>query len=227
MNAICFFAALALVAGVTGARQAAAMSYGLASHANGSTAVVAQGRIHRNEAMRLLSFLQASGVGTVPRTLVISSAGGELVGALALGQTLRRLGIRTVVGSIGHDEYGRATVSAGRCHSACVFVLMGGVARSVLPGSLVGVHAPQPVFVSGGRAYIPDEGTTRYLVPRTAPMLRLYARQMGVSPRLVDVAHVVPHTTVRALSSSELARYSVGTRRRKARARPSLASGMR
>ena len=32
-------------------------------------------------------------------------------------------------------------------------VLMGGTARSVVPGSFVGVHLPQPVMVVGSRAY--------------------------------------------------------------------------
>src|SRR3954470_10214329 len=85
---------------------AQAMTYGLAALSNGSTALVAEGRIHRGEATRLLSVLQ-QGRG-MPSTLVISSPGGELVGALALGETLRRLGIQTVVGSITADVYGNA-----------------------------------------------------------------------------------------------------------------------
>jgi hypothetical protein len=208
-NLVPFAFAAALVTGT----EAHAMSYGLTSFQNGTAAIVAEGRIQRNEAVRLLSFLQGSGAGAVPRTLIISSPGGELAGALVLGQTLRQLGIRTIVGSVAPDGYGRATVAPGRCHSACVFVLMGGTARSVVPGSLVGVHSPQPVFVAGGRAYVPDSATTRDLVQRTAPVLRLYARRMGVSPTVVDVANGVPHTSVRALSSSELARYSVTTAR--------------
>ena len=75
-----------------------------------------------------------------------------------------------------------------------------------------------PVMVVGGRAYVPDDATARYLAQRTGPALRLYARQMGVSPSLVDVANDVPHTTVRNLSSSELARYSLVTQRRSPRA---------
>jgi hypothetical protein len=136
------------------------------------------------------------------------------VGALALGETLRRFGIRTLVGSITADVYGNASIGPGRCHSACVFVLMGGTARSVVPGSLVGVHSPQAVMVVGGRAYLPDSSTTRYVVQRTAPLLRLYARQMGVSPSVVDLANGVPHSTVHNLSSSELTRYSLVTERR-------------
>jgi hypothetical protein len=184
-----------------------AMSYGLAAFQNGRTAIVAEGRIQRDEAPRLLAFLQAAGIGSLPRTLVISSPGGELLGAVMLGQTLRQLGIRTVVGSIAAAANGQAGLG----------VLMGGTTRSVVPGSLVGVHSPQPVMVVGGRAYVPDRAATRYLVQRTGPALRLYARQMGVSPSLIDVAHGVPHTNVHNLSSSELARYSLVTQRRNTR----------
>src|SRR3954467_9875878 len=139
---------LAFVFALIGASHAQALSYGVAALPNGSTALVAEGRIHRNEAARLLTSVQRAAAvsGSIPRTLVISSPGGELVGALALGEALRQLGVRTVVGSIASDGYGQATLSPGRCHSACVFVLMGGAARSVVPGSLVGVHSPQPVM---------------------------------------------------------------------------------
>src|SRR5215204_6708830 len=124
-------ASLALLCSLLSAGHAQGMSYGLAAFADGSTALVAQGRIHRNEAGRLLSFLQHGAGPGIPRTLVLSSPGGELVGALALGATLRQLGVRTVVGSIAGDGYGQATLGAGQCHSACVFVLMGGTARAV------------------------------------------------------------------------------------------------
>src|SRR5215218_7676181 len=206
---------LAFVCTLMIAGHAEGLSYGVAALPNGSTALVAEGRIHRNEPERLLSFVQrAAAANAVPSTLIISSPGGESVGALALGETLRQLGVRTVVGSIASDGYGQATLSPGRCHSACVLVLMGGAARSVVPGSLVGVHSPQPVMVVGGRAYVPDSFITRYVVQRTAPLLRLYARQMGVSPSVVDLANGVPHSTVHNLSSSELTRYSLVTERR-------------
>jgi hypothetical protein len=211
------FACSLMVAG-----HAQAMSYGLVGLRGAGTALVAEGRIYRNEAARLQAFVeQMSAVREIPRTLVISSPGGELVGALALGETLRQLGVRTVVGAISADAQGQATLGAGRCHSACVFVLMGGTSRSVIPGSLVGVHSPQPVMLVGGRPYLPDSATTRHIVQQTAPALRLYAHQMGVSPSLIDVANDVPHTLVRNLSSSELTRYSLITPGKSRKAVPS------
>jgi hypothetical protein len=66
-------------------------------------------------------------------------------------------------------------------------------------------------MVSGGRTYMLDDATTRYMVQGTQPALRTYARQMGVSPALIDAAHRVPHTSIRTLSPSELARYGLVT----------------
>jgi hypothetical protein len=47
---------VAFVSALITSADAHAMGYGLASFQNGRTALVAQGRIHRNEAARLLSF---------------------------------------------------------------------------------------------------------------------------------------------------------------------------
>ena len=190
---------------------ATAMSYGAISLQDGSTAIVAQGRIQGNETERLLSFLQATSNGSVPRTLILSSPGGNMVSALHLGQTVRRLGLRTSVGAIRIDSFGQPVLTSGLCGSACVLVLMAGVGRTVPPGSLIGVHSPQVSVVSGGRSYIVDPATSQYVIQATEPVLRSYARQMGVSPSLIRVAHGVPHHGVRVLTRSELNRYGLVT----------------
>jgi hypothetical protein len=191
---------------------AQAMSYGLVPFQDGSTAIVARGAIDGNESARLLSFLEeASSSGRAPRTLVISSPGGNMVSALRLGLTLRQLGIRMVVGSIAQDAFGQRSLGAGQCHSACVLVLMAGVDRVVIPGSRVGVHSPQVLLVTEGRAYRVDGALTRMMVQGTEPVLRSYARHMGVSPAVIDVAHRVPNNGIRTLSSSELAHYGLVT----------------
>jgi hypothetical protein len=189
-----------------------AMSYGLLPFQDGSSAIVAQGQIGGDEAVRFLAAMQvAQERGAMPRMLIISSPGGNLGSALKLGQALRQLRMRTVVGSVAQDESGQRALTAGGCHSACVMVLMAGVDRSVLPGSRVGVHSPQVVVVAGGQGYSLDETTTRYVVQRSEPVLRSYARAMGVSPAVIDVAHGVPHTSIRTLTSSELARFRLVT----------------
>jgi hypothetical protein len=145
MRKLISFAALLLIASWGDAR---AMSYSVISLQDGSTAVVAQGRIQGNETERLLSFLQATSSGSLPRTLILSSPGGDMVSALRLGATVRQLGLRTSVGAIGLDASGRPVLTSGLCGSACVLVLMAGVGRTVTPGSLIGVHSPQVSLVS-------------------------------------------------------------------------------
>ncbi len=191
-----------------------AMTYGLVPFQDGSAAVVARGQIEGNEAARLLSIVQgARARGVMPHTLVISSPGGNLDSALHLGQMLRQLGMQTAVGSIVQGSYGQRAITAGGCHSACVMVLMGGVGRSVLPGSQVGVHSPRTHVVVQGRQYVLDDASSRRLAE---PAMRSYARRMGVSQALIDAANAVPHTSIRTLTPAEMARYGLVTSGRRA-----------
>lgn len=194
---------------LVGGGHAQAMNYTVMPFLDGTTGIVAHGRIEGNESARFLSALQ--GAGGTPRTMVISSPGGDMMSAIALGQTVRQVGIQTVVGSLGRTAYGQSAFGPGNCASACVLVLMAGVQRAIMPGSRVGVHAPSVVMVSGGRTYALDDATTRYMVQGTEPTLRSYARQMGVSPGLIDVAHRTPSSTIRTLSPGELSRYGLVT----------------
>jgi hypothetical protein len=208
MRKLISYVALFIIANCSGA---AAMSYGLVSLHDGSTAVVAQGRIEGNEASRLLAFMQANAAGGLPRTLYLSSPGGNMGSALHLGATVRQLGLRTSVGRIAVNSAGQPVITSGVCGSACVYVLMGGVSRTMRPGSLIGVHSPEFALVSGERRYVVDPVTSRYLIQRTEPVLRSYARHMGVSPTLISVAHGVPHHGARVLTPSEINRYGLVT----------------
>jgi hypothetical protein len=200
------------VCSVLFAGSANAMRYGLVPLPDGSVAVVTQGPIAGHESARLLSVLEkATANGRTPRMLVLSSPGGELVSAVEMGLVLRQLGLPTTVGSLSRDGRGRLAITAGECHSACVLVLMAGVERSAMPGSRIGVHSPQVLMLSRGRAFMLSGAITHHIVGRTEPLLRSYARQMGVSPAVIDLGHRVPPTRIRTLSSSELTRYRLVT----------------
>lgn len=195
------------IASLTVPQSAGAMNYALIPYQSGA-ALLAQGAIGSGEAAKFLNAVeQARAAGVMPNTVIISSPGGNLGGAVNFGFVVRQLGMRTVVGSLGRDPSGQLLLAPGGCHSACVMALMAGVQRSVTPGSRVSVHSPQAVFVSGGQAYNLDPESNRYLVERSAPALRAYARVMGVSPAVIDLANRVPSTTARRLSSAELASF--------------------
>jgi hypothetical protein len=208
MRKLFYFASLLTVMGCS---EASAMAYGLISMPDGSTAVIARGFIQRNETARLLSFLRLASASGMPRTLIISSPGGNLVSAVHLGETVRRLGLQTSVGYVTVNSSGERVLTSGLCGSACVFVLMGGVRREIRPGSVVGVHSPQLSVVSGGRRYNVDPATSQQAVRASEPILRSYARHMGVSPSVISVAHAVPHHSARVLTRSELNRYGLVT----------------
>lgn len=196
---------------IAGCGHATAMSYRLIALPDGGNAVVAQGLIEGNETARLLSFLQGASGGSMPRTLILSSPGGNMVSGLQLGQTVRRLGLRTSVGTVAVKSSGQQVLTSGLCGSACVFVLMGGVGRTMTPGSRIGVHSPQVRVSAAGRSYVLDPVTSRYVIRATEPVLRSYARHMGVNPSLIGVAHGVPHHGARILSASEINRYGLVT----------------
>jgi hypothetical protein len=80
------------------------------------------------------AFLKSSGV-TAPATVYLSSAGGDLMAGLALGRAIRAAGFGT---EVGIPAPGRIEPAA--CDSACTFVFLGGVTRTVSPGSFFGVH---------------------------------------------------------------------------------------
>jgi hypothetical protein len=203
---------LAFLAALAAAGSVHAMSYGLLPLADGSSAIVARGVIGVNETAR---FVTAMGVaqahGAMPRTLIISSGGGSLKNALEVGRVVRQLRMHAVVASVAQDADGQRSLTPGECHSACVMVLMGGFQRTVLPGSRVSVHSPQLVLVADGRGYTVDDKTNRAIVRRVEPALRSYARAMGVSPAVIDVAHGVPHSSARTLNPSELVRFGLVT----------------
>jgi hypothetical protein len=201
----------------TGAAQA--MSYGLVAVGDGRcagqcpSAIVASGKIEGDESERLLAFLQSLDPNsTLPRNFIVSSPGGDMVGAVDLGLKLRRLGVRTVVGSVAPNPYGgEAVLMPGVCGSACVFVLMAGTNRVVVPGSQVAVHAPQVVLVGQGRSLVLGGPVSQMLIQGTEPVLRSYARQMGVDPAVIRLAHRVPNEARLTLTSTELSRYRLVT----------------
>jgi hypothetical protein len=206
MRTLVYLAALSSLVLASGA---SAMTYTLVPFQDGSATIVARGKIEGNEVGRLVSLVQqAQARGVMPRTLMISSPGGNLASALHLGQALRQLGLQTTVGSVTHDAYGQRALTSGSCHSACVMVLMGGVGRSVLPGSQVGVHSPRTHVMVQGQHYVLDDASSRRLAD---PAMRSYTRRMGVSPALIDAANAVPHTSIRTLTPAEMARFGLVT----------------
>jgi hypothetical protein len=137
------------------------------------------------------AFRQAAAKLGSPPVVRIDSGGGNLVGALRLGQAFR-------------DAGATVTVAKGaRCVSACVYAFLGGVARRVANGGRVGIHRFYPADDSDGGDF------PAVLVRRATETLTEYVAQMGADPDLIRLALEVSPPAVRFLTANELRRYRV------------------
>ena len=131
-------------------------------------------------------------------TVVLDSDGGSVLGAIALGREIRRLALTTTVGRAidiagTEHEVARAVLSPqAECGSMCVFVLLGGVHRSVPPEARVLVHQ---IWLGDRRE---DPTAANYsaedlvLVQRDIGRLAQYTADMGASIDLLDLALRIP-----------------------------------
>ncbi len=150
------------------------------------TVVVANGLIARDSHQLFQQTTRGLPAGT---TVELNSSGGDLLGALRLGEAIRQASHHTRIASreegpgMGDLLKSFGLGSAGpdtrkkmgqECLSACVFAFMGGSRRLIDPESRVGFQAIQ----TGG-----DE---RLKNARQA--LTKYVDQMGVDRRILDLA---------------------------------------
>jgi hypothetical protein len=204
---------------VVASAPASAMGYALVRFDDGRCsrscpqAIFAAGTIELDEPRRLLAFAESVAArGSIPANLILHSPGGNLAGALALGQGVRRLGMRTIVATLAPAGPARGALRPGRCASACVFVLMGGRSRVVPNGSRVLVHSPRRVGAGGQRDIVGSGTIDRIARPESiAPALEGYARAMGVDPALIGLSYTVPNSSARELTRAEIVRFRLAT----------------
>jgi ATP-dependent protease ClpP protease subunit len=124
----------------------------------------------------------------------VDSQGGELFATLEIGRIMRAEGASISVGP------------GAACISACVFLLMGAIERTISGDARVGIHRPslQAPQEGGPRQASEDE-----IVAAMFEQLVLYAQQMNVPRTIIDALMVVPPDRVEPLSASELATYGI------------------
>jgi hypothetical protein len=143
-------------------------------------------------------------------TLVLDSDGGSVLGALALGRTVRRLGMMTAVGRTVDlppvNGERRAQIAPNAyCESMCAFVLLAGVERHVPVEARVLVHQ---IWLGDRR----DDPTAAHysaedlvLVQRDIGRLAQYTVEMGGAIDLLETAlKIPPWEPMRLLSREEL-----------------------
>lgn len=151
-------------------------------------------------------------------TIVFDSEGGSVIGALALGRAIRRLGLTTSVGQTqiipnSAEDDRRATLTGDAwCESMCTFVLLGGTKRHVPAEARVLVHQ---IWLGDRRN---DALASTYtaedlvLVQRDIGRLAQYTIEMGASVDLLEMAlRIPPWEPMRTLSRDELSQMRVAT----------------
>lgn len=108
-------------------------------------------------------------------TILLSSPGGDLDAALALGRTIRAHGFDTAVGRLAPS----GGIAPSFCASACVFAFAGGVVRRDIAGSRLGVH--RFTMTEAG-------GDTVGAAQRMMGAILAYLDEMGVKASLAEAA---------------------------------------
>jgi hypothetical protein len=151
-------------------------------------------------------------------TVVLDSDGGSVLGAIALGRAIRRLGLDTTVGRIVDVNGSNQDASRGKfspradCESMCGFVLLGGVHRAVPGEARVMVHQ---IWLGDRR----DDATAAnytaedlVLVQRDIGRLARYTIDMGGSIDLLNLAlRIPPWEPMHALTADETRRTRLAT----------------
>jgi len=171
--------------------------------------ILASGDIEWDSAAKLRAFIQdAQSRSGVSRwrgvELCFDSPGGDLEGALRLGEAIRSLAMDTCAESqyvellANGSAAGTATIVVSTrpiCASACVFALAGGVHRAVSKTARIGMHrfAGENQELGESRAQL------------TMTRIAQYLERNGVQRRLLDSAAEVPNSKMRYLTPREIA----------------------
>jgi len=154
-----------------------------------SWTIYLDGYIDPGAADRLAAVVGSQRIGRA--TVYLNSPGGSLIAGMSVGRLLRAHRFDTSVGRRAADPL---RPGHGVCYSACPFAYAGGVRRSLLDGSVLGVH------LAANRVPVPDQQAFDLRVAEDATH---YLREMGVSPGLVTVMDQAPHGAIRLLSYDE------------------------
>src|SRR5262245_37959624 len=144
-------------------------------------------------------------------TIALDSDGGSVLGALALGRSIRKLGMITTVGrtvDLANADSGRKRAKLlprAYCESMCAFVLLAGVERQVPAAPRVMLHQ---IWLGDRRD---DPTAANYsaedlvVVQRDIGRLAQYTVEMGGGIDLLEIAlKIPPWEPMRQLSRDEL-----------------------
>jgi hypothetical protein len=158
---------------------------------NGTPGLVVTGTIHEGDATRFTEALEAN--PDIQR-IALHSPGGSVDDALQIGRAIRGAGLDT--------ELAGRTV----CLSACPYMLMGGVARTVAAQASVGVH--QHYF--GENTILPAFLAIK-AIQRGQGEVMSYLQDMDIDLRAMQPALLTPPDEIYVYLPDELVDYRIVT----------------
>ena len=174
------FTTIILWANIVASEPMSFRSAGNGGNCNGCAWVAAQGEITPDTPANFQEYITKFGKPYIVR---LHSPGGNLLAGIRLGELIREQGAETIVGkTVQMTEAGLENYEMGEpgiCASACTFAFMGGVERSVGPGSQLGVHQ----FYSPGVADLSAQDAQEL-----AGVTLLHTINMGIDPRVIIAA---------------------------------------
>ena len=171
------------------------------------TFISAVGAIAKDTPADFASFARGRDVNGA--TMVLDSSGGSVLGTMALGRSIRRLGVNTTVGKLSKlsgADVARVSLSPrADCESMCAYLLLAGKQRFVPAEAQVMVHE---IWLGDRRE---DAAAASYsaedlvIVQRDIGRLAQYTIEMGGSIDLLETSlRIPPWEPMRRLLPGEL-----------------------
>jgi hypothetical protein len=196
--------------------------------------IAAEGQFLPGTAQRFRDFLEKLSRRDLP--VFFHSPGGAAGDALQIGNILRERRMTAGIGRTFTEQCGvfakndpcqraiasgaeikaRLRTAEGQCHSACVFAFAGASNRRIAAGAVMGVHsvrfsAKLKQLASKQPAARPLPSAGEFSVSAAHHGLERYLIQMGIDPRLQQVAAKVEARRMYVLGRDEITRYGVET----------------
>ena len=138
--------------------------------------LLAQGKIERKTEDSFAEAVKNMSAGTI---VVLNSLGGDLVGGLRLGQSIRARDFNTwVIDSSTDNPAVKDKKVIGKCFSSCAYTFLGGVIRRVDKSGQLGVHQFRNQ----------DDKLDANQAQKISAMLARYLDSMGINRQLLDQA---------------------------------------
>jgi len=138
--------------------------------------ILAQGKIERKTEDSFGELVKGMPAGTI---VLLNSMGGDLVGGLRLGQSIRARDFNTWIMDVQADNPAISDKKTiGRCFSACAYTFLGGMVRRVDKTGQLGVHQFRNK----------DDKLDANQAQKISAMIARYLDAMGINRQLLDQA---------------------------------------